>query len=254
MATTERLPSTNLDGEMSPKSTHTKESPLVARRALRDGVYDAILEKLLDGSTPPGASLGIDSLARELGVSPTPVREALVQMEHTGLVSRVALKGYRVAPPLTPSQITELFDARTMLELAAVERATRRAADLVPELQAAHARHVLAAHRVRKLRGGPDAPTTDYSDLREYFAADWEFHLAIIQATDNRFMVQMAESLSAHVHRMRQTVDHGTFDIDQAIAEHTAILAAFESGDPEAPARAMRAHLESVTRRSLDDA
>ncbi|MGP3774942.1 GntR family transcriptional regulator [Streptomyces sp. SDT5-1] len=240
---------------MSPKSTHPQSptSPLVARRALRDGVYDAILEKLLDGSTPPGSSLGIDSLARELGVSPTPVREALVQMEHTGLVNRVALKGYKVAPPLSPEQVTELFDARIMLELGAVERAVAHADDLVPELQAAHARHVLAAHRVRKLRGG-DATTTDNSDLREYFAADWAFHLLIIQAAQNRFMAQMAESLSAHVHRMRQTVDHGTFDIDQAIAEHTAILAAFESGDPEAPARAMRTHLEGVQRRSLDDA
>ncbi|MFJ9124565.1 MULTISPECIES: GntR family transcriptional regulator [unclassified Streptomyces] len=243
---------------MTPKSTHPQSpnSPLVARRALRDGVYDAILEKLLDGSTPPGSSLGIDSLARELGVSPTPVREALVQMEHTGLVNRVALKGYKVAPPLSPEQVTELFDARIMLELGAVERALAHTEDLVPELQAAHARHVLAAHRVRKLRGGDQehGTTTDNSDLREYFAADWAFHLLIIQAAQNRFMAAMAESLSAHVHRMRQTVDHGTFDIDQAIAEHTAILAAFESGDPEAPARAMRTHLEGVERRSLDDA
>lgn len=237
----------------SPRENTTSASPLVARRALRDGVYDAILEKLLDGSTPPGASLSIDSLARELGVSPTPVREALVQMEHTGLVNRVALKGYRVAPPLTPEQVTELFDARMMLELTAVERATAQRDDLVPELQAAHARHVLAAHRVRKLRGG-DGVAPDHSDLREYFTADWEFHLAIIQATGNRYLVQMAESLSAHVHRMRQTVDHGTFDIDQAVAEHTAILAAFESGDFEAPMRAMRTHLESVARRSVEDA
>ena len=83
---------------------------LVARRALRDGVYDAILELLLDGSVAPGASIGIDALARQLGVSPTPVREAMVQLEHTGLVTRAALKGYRAAPPLSAGAMSELVD------------------------------------------------------------------------------------------------------------------------------------------------
>lgn len=230
-----------------------KNTQVVPRQALRDGVYEALLEKLLDGSMPPGVALGIDSLSRELGVSQTPVREALVQMEHTGLVTRVALKGYRVAPPLSSHQLAELHDARAMLELTAIERAAQHAGDLLPELRAAHAQHVLAAHRVRKLRGGGAEPA-DHSDLREYFDADWEFHLTIIRAAENRFLVQMAESLSAHVHRMRQTVDHGTFDIDQAVAEHAAILAAFESGDPEAPAAAMRAHLSGVAHRSAEDA
>ncbi|MGW0789211.1 GntR family transcriptional regulator [Streptomyces sp. NPDC002911] len=225
---------------------------VVPRRALRDGVYDAILEKLLDGSAPPGSSLGIDSLARELQVSPTPVREALVQLEHTGLVTRTALKGYRVAPPLSPGQLAELFDMRGILETAAVERAAAHAEDLVPDLQAAHARHVLAAHRVRKLRGSEDGPT-DFADLREYFAADWEFHLTIIRAAGNSFLNQSVESLGAHVHRLRQTVDHGTMDLEQAIDEHAAILAAFSSGDPDRPRSAMRDHLAAVARRVSAD-
>ncbi|GHB48501.1 GntR family transcriptional regulator [Streptomyces viridiviolaceus] len=227
-------------------------TPVVPRRALRDGVYDAILEKLLDGSAPPGSSLGIDSLARELEVSPTPVREALVQLEHTGLVTRTALKGYRVAPPLSPEQLAELFDMRGILEVAAVERAVAHTDDLLPELRAAHARHVLAAHRVRKLRGAEGQPT-DFADLREYFAADWEFHLTIIRAAGNRFLSQSVESLGTHVHRLRQTVDHGTMDLEQAIDEHAAILAAFETRDPERPRAAMRDHLAAVARRVSAD-
>ncbi|MDQ1012841.1 DNA-binding GntR family transcriptional regulator [Streptomyces sp. V4I23] len=227
-------------------------TPVVPRRALRDGVYDAILEKLLDGSAPPGSSLGIDPLARELEVSPTPVREALVQLEHTGLVTRTALKGYRVAPPLSPGQLAELMDMRCILETAAVERALPHADDLVPELQAAHARHVLAAHRVRKLRGAEGRPA-DFADLRDYFTADWEFHLTIIRAAGNRFLTQSVESLGAHVHRLRQTADHGTMDLEQAVGEHAAILAAFASGDPEQPVAAMRDHLEAVARRVSAD-
>jgi len=230
----------------------SRSSSVVARRALRDGVYDAILEKLLDGSAPPGSSLGIDPLARELGVSPTPVREALVQLEHTGLVSRVALKGYRVAPPLSAEQLLELFDMRTILETAAVQRAAAHADELVPELRAAHARHVLAAHEVQKRRAPGERPA-DFTDLREYFAADWEFYLTIIRAAGNRFLAQAAESLSAHVHRLRQTVHHGTMDMDQAIEEHAAILAAFETGDPAAVQEAMRSHLSAVAQRVSAD-
>src|SRR5690606_5880841 len=69
------------------------------RRGLRDRVYDLILEMLLEGDVEPGSRLSIDTLAKQLDVSPTPVREAMVQLERTGLVTREVLKGYRVAPP-----------------------------------------------------------------------------------------------------------------------------------------------------------
>ncbi|MGK5529702.1 GntR family transcriptional regulator [Streptomyces sp. URMC 129] len=230
------------------KSQPAGKYALVPRRALRDGVYDAILQKLLDGSTPPGSSLNIDLLSRELGVSQTPVREALVQMEHTGLVTRAALKGYRVAQPLSPEQMAELMAARGVVEIAAVQWAAGRTADLLPDLRAAHARHELAAREAARLRDG--GPPTGYADLRAYFAADWDFHMVIIRTAGNRFLVQMAESVNAHAHRLRQSVDHGTFDFEQAVAEHAAILAAFESGDPEAPVAAMRAHLAAIATRA----
>jgi DNA-binding GntR family transcriptional regulator len=220
----------------------------VARRALRDSVYEVLLERVMDGSSPAGSSLNIDSLARQLGVSPTPVREALAQMEHTGLVSRVALKGYRVADPLSDEQMEELVDARAAIELAAVEKAVARHADLLADLRVAHAHHVLSAHRIRRLR--QEGPAPGFTDLREYFAADWNFHLVIMRGSGNRYLLQMAESLSAHVHRLRQTIDHEVYDVDQAVAEHAAVLAAFESGDPAAPAAAMRAHLAGVASRS----
>ena len=221
---------------------------VVTRRALRDSVYEVLLERVMDGSSPAGSSLNIDSLARQLGVSPTPVREALARMEHTGLVSREALKGYGVAGPLSDEQMEELVEARAAVELAAVEKAVARQTDLLADLRVAHAHHVLGAHRITQLR--QDGPTPGFADLREYFAADWNFHLVIMRASGNRYLLQMAESLSAHVHRLRQTIDHAVYDVDQAVAEHAAILAAFESGDPAAPGAAMRTHLAGVASRS----
>jgi len=84
----------------------------VSRQVLADHVYEALLEWLMDGRLEPGAAVSIDGMARELDVSPTPVREALARLEHTGMVRRVALKGYRVAPVFTREDFAELMEAR----------------------------------------------------------------------------------------------------------------------------------------------
>ena len=99
---------------------------------MRDGAYDALLDMLLDGSLRPDVNLSIEGLARELGVSPTPIREALVNLEHTGLITRTALRGYRVAPPFNAEQIGQLLDARAIVELGALDQALRRRDTLIP--------------------------------------------------------------------------------------------------------------------------
>jgi DNA-binding GntR family transcriptional regulator len=222
---------------------------LVQRRALRDGVYDAILELLLEGRVKPGASLSIDALARQLGVSPTPVREAMVQLEHTGLVTRAALKGYRVAPPLPAERMSELVDARTILEVAAVRAAVPMSDAALLELKAAHADHVLAADYVRRVRARNDE--TIWPVVRRYYTADWGFHLVILSHCGNQYLLQLAEFLSPQVHRLRQALGHGLTDMEQAVAEHGDILEAIASGDNERAESAMRAHLLGVRARSL---
>lgn len=220
------------------------------RRGLRDRVYDRILEMLLDGGVEPGSRLSIDTLARQLDVSPTPVREAMVQLERTGLVTREALKGYRVAPPLGADQLDELFAARLMLEVEATKLATPQSRALLPELRAAHERHEQWTQRVAAaMRAG----TASIRDTQDYFAADADFHRAILAAAGNRYIMAMHSDLGALTHRLRQAVIRGANDVEQAHAEHAAILEAFESGDPEAPREAMRAHLEGVRDRSLHE-
>src|SRR5699024_759432 len=77
----------------------------------------------LESRWAPGSRLSIDGLARDLEVSPTPVREAMVSLERSGLVEYVALRGYVVAPPLDAVHMTELLDARKVVESAALGRA-----------------------------------------------------------------------------------------------------------------------------------
>lgn len=220
------------------------------RRGLRDRVYDRILEMLLEGEVEPGARLSIDTLARQLDVSPTPVREAMVQLERTGLVTREALRGYRVAPPLEGDQLAELFDARLMLEVEAARLAARHVDALLPPLREALEHHARESERIveRLDRGGVPLSLT-----RAYFDSDLEFHRAIFAASGNRYIQEMYDSLGALTHRMRQAIIRGPRDVHEAAIEHRAIVDAFASGDAAAAVDAMRRHIESVRARSVDD-
>ena len=225
-------------------------SSSLERRGLRDRVYELVLDMLLSSGIEPGARLSIDAIARDLDVSPTPVREALVQLERTGLVTRVTHKGYRVAPPLADDQLESLFDARIVLESGATALAAAQADDLVPALEVALAQHVEMTARVRAAASAGEIPV---ALLREYFAVDWNFHHLIFEGTRNPFLLDMSEGISTRVHRMRQTVETGVTDADQAVVEHRAILDAFSDG-PEAAAAAMRSHIELVRTRARSDA
>ena len=226
---------------------------LVERRVLRDGVHEAILELLLDGRVSPGASLSIDGLAREFGVSPTPVREALGQLEHTGLVTRAALKGYRVSPPLTPERTGELIDARAVVEVAAIRSAVPVTSEVLAHLESVSTAHRAAAMRVRKMVER-SAGKLDWPTLRKYYTIDWEFHLTFLRNCHNPYLLQMAEGLAPHVHRLRQSMHHGVIDVEQAVAEHGVILDAVRTGSPEAAAAAMADHIAAVRARALADA
>lgn len=220
------------------------------RQVLRDDVQKMLLEMLVGDQLQPGASLSIDGLSRQLGVSPTPIREALVSLEHSGLVARVALKGYRVAPRLTSEEMSHLFEARLVIELAALSRATS-AAGFISQLREAHAAHLQAASEmVRSINGGslPRPQAT-----RAYFDADFAFHMVLIEAGGNPFLGQMLEGLGAHLHRMVQSVGRGVLDWQVAISEHGAVLSAVESGDLELAVAELREHLLGVQRRSLRD-
>ncbi|WP_051441879.1 GntR family transcriptional regulator [Arthrobacter sp. H14] len=219
------------------------------RQVLRDGVYEALLDMLLEEQLKPGASLSIDALARELGISPTPVREALAYLEHTGLVARAALKGYTVAPRLSPAQLAELSDARTIIEVVAVERAAERASELLPDLREAHEAHLVATAIM--VESGSEGTLPSARSMRKYFDADWGFHLVLVEASGNRFLREMLQGLGTHLHRLVQSADRGVTDWEAALSEHGQVLAAIEAADPVQAVSAMRTHLRGALDRAL---
>lgn len=173
----------------------------------------------------------------------------MVQLERTGLVNREALKGYRVAPPLTTTQLNELTEARVMLESTAARLATPAKDSMLRELGVALDAHRAAGeHLVAVMADGSNV----LSDTTKYFARDVDFHRIIFQYCGNSYLQDMSESLGGQLHRMRQSTLYGDIDVNEALNEHAAILAAFEGSDPEAPARAMRHHIEQVGHRLWD--
>jgi DNA-binding GntR family transcriptional regulator len=224
-------------------------SEQIERRGLREQVYDSVLRMLLEGRIASGERLSIETVARTLNVSPTPVREAFVMLERTGLVTRVALRGYRVAPPLDEQQLSELLDARLLLEVDAARRAYKHRDALVPDLHQITEDHERQASMI--IAYSADGTAVPIDVTQAYFHSDVEFHRRIFMRADNRYLIDMYDSLGALTHRMRQTVHRGPEDVREATREHRQILRAFESGTEQDAAEAMRAHIENVRSRSL---
>ncbi|OMH36682.1 GntR family transcriptional regulator [Tersicoccus sp. Bi-70] len=214
-----------------------------SRQLLADYVYQELLSSLMDGRLEPGSGLGIDRMAAEFAVSPTPIREALARLESTGLVHRVALKGYRVAPLFTPEELAELMDARLVIEPAIAERACAHATkDLLTALRVA----------VDDLRTAPTGPT--FAEYGAYWEADERFHRLIAEQADNRFLLNGYRALGGQVQRFRFFGNLGVTDAECAIAEHTRVLEAFTAQNPAGAREAMRAHILRVRDRAVHDA
>lgn len=226
-------------------------SPRSVRRAgLRESVYESILEMLVEGEIEEGAPLRVEALAQLLEVSPTPIREALVQLESTGLVTYVANKGYNVAPHLSPAEKVAMMDARLVLEVAAVRRAAELADPFVPT----HLRALLEDQRDAGSRLGESDGEQQRDALREYLKIDHAFHDGILHGCGNRFIVHLASTLDAQAQRMRQSFLNGIPDAEEVLSEHSAIASAIAAGDPDAAEKAMRDHLDRVLRLSLSQA
>ena len=220
----------------------------VRRQVLRAEVEELILERLLESRWTPGSRLSIDGLARDLEVSPTPVREAMVSLERSGLVEYVALRGYVVAPMLDVEQMTELLDARKVVEAAALDRAFENFEELLTDLEAAHARHGDVIARIEA------AGEVTYELVQEHFQADWAFHQTLFDHADNRYLSKMVETLRSHTHRMRQTWAGGpaALDVHEAYTEHGRILEKVRRHHQDGAIQALNQHLDDVLVRSLD--
>jgi DNA-binding GntR family transcriptional regulator len=204
------------------------------REVLADGVYELVKALIMDQRIEPGSKINMDSLSRELEVSPTPVREALARLESDGLVTKKPLVGYTAAPLLDAQGLDELFELRMLLEPAAARWAAQSIAK--SEVTA------LAA-MVSEVRGITRATAgSDYRDYRAVVQHDGQFHEAIAAASGRGLLAHTLARLHPHAQLYRLFFSHG-LERD-TLAEHTAIVRALRRHDADEAAAAMTRHLE----------
>lgn len=216
-------------------STHdTSGFEGVGRINLASQVYEWLLARIMHGNLPPDERLNIDQLARDLRVSVTPVRDALIRLSSQHLVQFESYKGYRVLPSLTEEQVAQLFEARMLIEVGAVRAGIGRLE--TPQLRAMH-EHIEAMRAL-----------TIRSPLDEFYAVmalDQDFHRTLVAAAGNAFVADMYEMLVPLIHINRLQNAKTSFFTQQArIAdEHAAIVAAYEQRDAAAAEECVRRHL-----------
>lgn len=218
------------------------QSGFVSRKSLSDTVYDALLGQVMGGHHPPETALNIDALSRTFGVSHTPIREALARLEATGLVTRAALKGYRVAPFLNADELDDLMDARAAIEPTNAFIATTRARQ--EELDD-------LAQTVEIMKQSPRG--VSYEEMAEFWDADESFHRLIAEMTDNPFLLSAYSTLGGHVQRFRLFAGVGITDADAAIQEHLSVLESMLSGKAQEAEERMKQHIQNVKARAHAD-
>jgi DNA-binding GntR family transcriptional regulator len=210
---------------------------LTRPQALTSEVYTAILDRITSLEIAPGARINVDTLARELGVSQTPIREALSRLEAEGLVHKTHLIGHRAGPQLTRAEIGQLFELRLLIEPAGAAMAARKLTD--------PSREVLGRLHAQ-MRGRPNKPAPTYA---EFARMDAEFHAVIATASGNAFLADALAKLRTHVHIFR-LVPH-TRVTSEAVGEHAQLLAALQRGDAAGSRKAMREHILASRSRVL---
>jgi DNA-binding GntR family transcriptional regulator len=206
------------------------------RQILADGVYETVKGLLMDQSIKPEARINIDKLARELRVSPTPLREALARLESEGLVTKEPLRGYSAAPLLTPSSFSQLFELRLLLE----PLVAHKAATLLSEQDLALLEELVL--KMREVQVGQS-----YQEYRQLATADSAFHNVLTEACGNIFIQEALERTHAHLHLYRLYFYKGI--ATDTIAEHRDIFNALCQRDAAAAAEAMTRHLKQAQAR-----
>jgi DNA-binding GntR family transcriptional regulator len=195
------------------------------RVTLADGVYESVKALIMNHALAPGDRVTIDALARQLGVSPTPVREALARLESDGLVRKRPLAGYTTTPLLTRAEFDELFEMRLLLEPAAARRAAGAG---------------LGAADTDLLRKEADLPDPPH---------DARFHNLVAELAGNHLLYESLVRLHAQLHLHRLVYPVAQYGI--SAAEHHRVVDAIAAGDPAAAEAAMRAHLTAARQRHL---
>lgn len=198
-----------------------------------DEVYELIRADIMALRIAPDTRISIDELARQIGVSQTPIREALSRLEAVGLVTKRHFAGYCSAPQITRQQLDELYELRLLLEPYAARCAATRMSKTELEQVAA------LAHGMQ-----PGGTRNSYGRFADQ---DSELHDLIALGSGNELIRDALSRLHTHLHifRLRFHSEVTT----EAHVEHERLVEALLARQPDEAEAAMRLHIEKSYRR-----
>jgi len=198
-------------------------------KSIRQKIYDHIREQLLNGEIPPHQHLIEAKIAKEIGTSRTPVREALHSLELEGLIESIPRVGY-VVKPIKETEVEEICEIRTAIEAVAARWALKKAPQkLIDEL-----RENILVSEEKAIHRDPTA----FIDL------DAQFHEIIARHSGSKRLQELSQTLRRHMLRYRVQSIYLIDNVLSAIQGHKGILEAIEKGDLEEVSRAIKCHLE----------
>ena len=209
--------------------------------SLRDQAYEVVRDLITSGELRPGERVTERGLAGRLGVSPTPVREAISRLIHERLLVRVDGKTLQVAAP-TLRRLREM----SMIQAALRGVAARLAAEYATDEELAEIERVHIASKAQSSKRGAD----DRSKLRH------EFHELVVAASHNPSLIDMTATTEAFGRSLRDRAQRSNRiaaegSISRAVDEHDAILAALRARDADLAEALMREHTRWVSDRYL---
>lgn len=204
---------------------------------LRDVVFDTLRQAILRGELKPGERLMEIQLANKLGVSRTPIREAIRKLELEGLVLMIPRKGAEVAD-ISEKSLRDVLEVRKALE----ELAVKLACDKIKGAQIGELRK--AAEEFKK--------TLKSGDITQIAEADVSFHDVIYEATDNQKLIQLLNNLREQMYRYRIEYLKRQEAHPQLLAEHEEIISRIENKEKELAAEIVCKHIDNQVEAVMD--
>lgn len=194
---------------------------------LREQVLRRVRTEIISGQSLPGTMYSVPTLAGDLGVSTTPVREALLELARNGLIEPVRNRGFRVMEP-TLEELRALFQLRELLEVGAAEILARQKPAKLDSLRR------LADDVRDRVKVG---------DVRGYLEADRSFHHAFIAAAGNKPLTDMAMAARDRMRLYGISSRAGLDRQEASVTEHYRLIELAKAGDVHAIKPLLRSHI-----------
>lgn len=197
---------------------------------LRDVVFNTLRQAILTGELKPGERLMEIHLANRLGVSRTPIREAIRKLELEGLVTMIPRRGAEVAQ-ITEKSMNDVLEVRRALDALCAELACER----------------ITSEEVERLKKACDSfeQAVQTKNIKEIAKADVALHDIIVQATGNQRLIQLVNNLSEQMYRYRFEYIKDVSQHKRLIEEHHIIYESIKKKDKETASRAAKMHIDN---------